>query len=86
MQNVPKATARLSNHRPRVMPLLTGVSSTVYAQRKAAAAHNPHAPINTHPYSTPTVDGSTTPIATNEVPRDVRLVLDLSVLWWLSTS
>jgi hypothetical protein len=66
MQNVPKATARLSNHRPRVMPLLTGVSSTVYAQRKAAAAHNPHAPINTHPYSTPTVDGSTTPIATTK--------------------
>ena len=42
---------------PRTMPLLTGVSQSVYAQRKAAAAHNKNAPFDAHPYADTSVNG-----------------------------
>lgn len=47
MQQVPVATARSLRGPVRTMPFLTGVSPAVYAQRKAAAAHTTHAPVNT---------------------------------------
>ncbi len=46
---------------PRTMPWLTGVSQSVYAQRKAAAAHNKNASVDAHPYADTSVDGPFTP-------------------------
>src|SRR5581483_8924248 len=52
MQQVPVATARSLRGPVRTMPFLTGVSPAVYAQRKAAAAHTTHAPVNTQTQAT----------------------------------
>jgi len=49
MKGVPAETASSAILAARTMPLLTGVSPAVYAQRKAAALHNKNAPINVHP-------------------------------------
>src|SRR5437588_3349431 len=49
-RNVPADTAHSSNHVNRIVPWTMGVSPAVYAQRKAAAAHNNNAPVNTHPF------------------------------------
>src|SRR5260370_6143469 len=54
MQNVlaeAAAAGSASNHQ-RILPLLTGVSPMVYAQRKAAAAQNKNAPIDSYAIST----------------------------------
>jgi hypothetical protein len=52
MQNVlAEAAGSASNHQ-RILPLLTGVSPMVYAQRKAAAAQNKNAPIDSYAIST----------------------------------
>src|SRR5260370_22063178 len=54
MQNVlaeAAAAGSASNHQ-RTLPLLTGVSPMVYAQRKAAAAQNKNAPIDSYAIST----------------------------------
>jgi hypothetical protein len=47
MRNVPKAIAKSSHGHPRIIPLRTGVSPAIYAQHKAAAAHNRNAPVAT---------------------------------------
>jgi len=54
MQNVlaEAAAAGLASNHQRILPLLTGVSPTVYAQRKAAAAQNKNAPIDSYAIST----------------------------------
>src|SRR5947209_1896047 len=39
MSSVPAETATSSSHRPTALPLHTGVSPAVYAQRKVAALH-----------------------------------------------
>lgn len=52
MQNVLAEAPGSANNRQRVLPLLTGVSPTMYAQRKAAAAQNKNAPIDTFAIST----------------------------------
>lgn len=44
MRQVPAASATALHAPVRQLPLLTGVSPVVYAQRKAAALHNPNAP------------------------------------------
>jgi hypothetical protein len=49
MRGVPAESASSSKLPARTMPWLTGVSPTVYAQRKAAALHNKNAPLNIHP-------------------------------------
>ena len=51
MQNVPAETVGASTNHPRMLPLLTGVSPTVYAQRKADARHNKNAPVDTQAIS-----------------------------------
>jgi hypothetical protein len=51
MQHVPAATATASHSQVRTLPFLTGVNQAVYAQRKAAAAHSTHAPVDTHAIS-----------------------------------
>lgn len=55
MQSVPKATAQsqAKGGHASTLPAHPGVSSTVYAQRKAAAAHYQNAVVE-HPYATPT--------------------------------
>jgi len=52
MQNVLAEAPGSANNHQRMLPLLTGVSPTVYAQRKAAAAQNKNAPIDTYVIST----------------------------------
>jgi hypothetical protein len=67
MQNVPGETPASSSHHPSALPLLTGVSTAVYAQRKAAAAHNKNATVATHPYANPSESsGIYTPSATKK--------------------
>jgi hypothetical protein len=51
MQSVPAETTRSASHRTRAMPLLTGTSAAVHAQRKAAAASNKNAPVGKHAYA-----------------------------------
>src|SRR5258708_13708258 len=51
MQHVPAGTATALHSQVRTLPFLTGVSQAVYAQRKAAAAHSTHAPVDTHAIS-----------------------------------
>jgi hypothetical protein len=50
MRNVPADSDSSAKLPARTMPLLTGVSPEVYAQRKAAALHNKNAPVDAHPY------------------------------------
>lgn len=47
MQSVPAESKSAAAVHVQQLPFLTGVSSTVYAQRKAAAAHNTNAPLDT---------------------------------------
>src|SRR5947209_7057093 len=47
MQSVPAEARSAAAARVQQLPFLTGVSSTVYAQRKAAAAHSKNAPLDT---------------------------------------
>src|SRR6266702_89529 len=49
MRGVPAETASSVKLSARTMPFLTGVSTAVYAQRKAAALHTKNAPLNVHP-------------------------------------
>jgi hypothetical protein len=49
MSGVPAETASQAKLPTRRMPLLTGVSPAVYAQRKADALHNKNAPVDAHP-------------------------------------
>lgn len=58
MQNVPAASIGSAAKHPVLMPFLTGVSPTVYAQRKAAAAHSKNAPLDTS--ATGAIDTPTT--------------------------
>ena len=58
MSDVPAATAGSSSHPPRVEPQPEGVNPATYAQRKAAAARNPHAPFEAHPYPAPSIPSS----------------------------
>ncbi len=51
MQSVPSEPARPANHRSTALPLHTGTSAAVYAQRKAAAASNKHAPVGKQAYA-----------------------------------
>src|SRR5258706_1994994 len=53
MSNVPAETSTSSSQHAKALPFLTGVSAAVYAQRKAAAAQNKNATINTHSYANP---------------------------------
>ncbi len=62
MSSVPGETPKSSSQRPTALPLHTGVSAAVYAQRKAAAAHNKNAPVGHHAYPNPTA-GAYTPVA-----------------------
>src|SRR5579859_631601 len=65
MQQVPAETPAQANRGSTMLPLLTGVSSAVYAQRKAAAAHNQLAPTgNSQSYAAPTTQSTMTPITT----------------------
>jgi hypothetical protein len=61
MQNVPKETAAqaAANTQRRAMPLGTGVSPQVYAQRKAAAAHSNAVKPGTAPMKAPAKSSST---------------------------
>ena len=58
MQNVPAASTGSAVTHPVLMPFLTGVSRAVYAQRKAVAAHNKNAPLDTS--ATGTIETPTT--------------------------
>src|SRR6266567_193281 len=49
MSGVPAESASQAKLPTRAMPLLTGVSPAVYAQRKADALHNKNAPVAAHP-------------------------------------
>ncbi len=60
MASAPAETPNSSSHRPTMLPLRTGVSAAVYAQRKAAALHNKQAPVSQHIYLKP-VTGAYTP-------------------------
>ena len=65
MQQVPAETPAQANRSSKALPLLTGVSSAVYAQRKADAAHNQLAPTgNSQSYAAPTTQSTMTPITT----------------------
>ncbi len=48
MSDVPAATTLLSHNRTGSDSTYRGVDPVIYAQRKAAAAHNPNAPFNAH--------------------------------------
>ncbi len=61
MQNVPAAKANASQSKARLMPFLTGMSGTAYAQRKAAAAHSKNAPVNTSVMRTVNTPSAKTP-------------------------
>lgn len=63
MSQVPMEQAGASKQRAEALPLLTGVSPSVYAQHKAGAAHNSKAPKGTRAYSQPGGVRSDTPIA-----------------------
>jgi hypothetical protein len=52
MRGVPAESVSSAKLPVRTMPRLTGVSSAVYAQRKAAALHNKNAPVNANPAQT----------------------------------
>ena len=66
MGRVPVATGNPLQQPPMMMPLLTGTSPAVYAQRKAAALYNKNAPVDAHPF--PGSDGTlpTTPAMTSK--------------------
>ena len=51
MSRVPAASPGLLKHGLKEQPLLTGISPAIYAERKAAAAHDPAAPANAHSYT-----------------------------------
>ncbi len=59
---VPAVTPQRLSKRPEAIPFLTGTSPAVYAQRKAAAAHNKSASISSSGYSSPKA-GAYTPSA-----------------------
>ena len=61
MSSVPAETAQSASQPPRLMPFLTGISPAVYAQRKAAAAHNKNAPVDAHPNPDTATGGISTP-------------------------
>jgi hypothetical protein len=60
MRKIPAATASSSAYDSGLIPLLTRVSPAVYAQEKAAAAHDKNAPRATHLFAST----ATTPITT----------------------
>jgi hypothetical protein len=65
MQKVAAETSPPANHRSAALPLLTGVSSAVYAQRKTDAAYNHAAPVSsTSGYTAPSTKSTLTPGAT----------------------
>jgi hypothetical protein len=65
MQKVAAESSAPTNHRSAGLPLLTGVSSAVYAQRKMDAAHNHAAPVSSTPgYTAPSTKSTLTPGAT----------------------
>lgn len=65
MRHVPLDTLAQANRNSKAMPLLTGVSSAVYAQRKANAAHNQLAPVGNSPrYTIPATSSTKTPTRT----------------------
>src|SRR5579859_5009776 len=65
MRQVPAETAAQASQGAKALPLLTGVSSAVYAQRKADAAHNQLVPTsNSQNYAVPTTRSTMTPTTT----------------------
>ena len=65
MWQVPAETPAQANRSSKALPLLTGVSSAVYAQRKTDAAHNQLAPVgNSQSYALPTTQSTMTPTTT----------------------
>jgi hypothetical protein len=65
MQKVAAETSAPASHRSAALPLLTGVSSVVYSQRKADAAHNQTAPVSSsRSYAAPTTQSALTPTRT----------------------
>jgi hypothetical protein len=65
MRQVPAETPAPASHSSKALPLLTGVSSAVYAQRKTDAAHNPLAPLgSSRGYAVPAPQSTLTPAAT----------------------
>lgn len=66
MHNVPAETPGSASQHPVVLPLLTGMSQAVYAQRKATAAHAQNAPVGNYPYATPSGGSVYTPSATKK--------------------
>jgi len=65
MQKVAVETSAPANHRSAGLPLLTGVSSAVYAQRKTDAAHNHAAPVGgSHSFVSPSTQSTLTPTKT----------------------
>jgi len=65
MRQVPAETSAQANHSSKALPFLTGVSSAVYAQRKADAAHNQQAPLgSSRSYTVPTTQNTVTPATT----------------------
>jgi hypothetical protein len=64
MSAVPAEKPRSSSHRPVALPLRTGVSPAVYAQRKAAAAHS-QTRVDHSTYPVPT-GGTYTPTASKK--------------------
>src|SRR5437588_1603184 len=68
MQRVPAETPKSVSHHPTALPFLTGVSATVYAQRKAMAAHNTRALRGSHANSAPAANSIYTPKANKHFP------------------
>lgn len=65
MRHAPLKTSAQPIRNSKALPLLTGVSSAVYAQRKTNAAHNRLAPVgNSQSYATPATSSTKTPIRT----------------------
>lgn len=68
MQNVPAASPGSLNPPPRTMRWPLGINPAVYAQLKAAAAHNTNAPLDPHPYPATATDSPSpnTPLLTGK--------------------
>ena len=65
MHTVAAETSAPANHRSATLPLLTGVSSAVYSQRKADAAHSQAAPVtSSQSFAAPATQSASTPIRT----------------------
>ncbi len=65
MRQVQGETPTQASRSSKALPLLTGISSIVYAQRKAGAVHNPLAPLGKSSNSAvPTTQSTLTPITT----------------------